>query len=107
MNPWDMWKKSFDAWEQTTAKYFEQVMQNPAVLGPAGTLLTAFMKTKAATDRAVAQGWAAIGLIVQFRGPAIEVPITSTNSTTNGLRWTNRPITRGMTNASSIWRSAK
>ena len=62
MNPWDMWKKSFDAWEQTTAKYFEQVMQNPAVLGPAGAMLTAFMKTKAATDRAVAQGWAAVGL---------------------------------------------
>jgi hypothetical protein len=62
MNPWDMWKKSFDAWEQTTAKYLEQVMQNPAVLGPAGTLLTAFMKTKAATDKAIAQGWAAVGV---------------------------------------------
>ena len=62
MNPWEMWKKSFDAWEQTTAHYFEQVMQNPAVLGPAGAMLTAMMKTKAATDRAVAAGWAALGL---------------------------------------------
>jgi hypothetical protein len=62
MNPWDLWKKGFDAWEQTTAKYLERVMQNPAVLGPAGALLTAFMKTKAATDRAVASGWASIGL---------------------------------------------
>lgn len=62
MNPWDMWKKSFDAWEQTTAKYLEQVMQNPSVLGPAGTLLTAFMKTKAATDRALAAWWSSFGL---------------------------------------------
>jgi hypothetical protein len=62
MTPWEMWKKSFDAWEQSTAHYFEQVLQNPAVLGPAGALLTAVMRTKAATDRALASGWAALGV---------------------------------------------
>jgi len=62
MNPWDLWKNGFTAWEQATAQYLERVLQNPAVLGPAGTLLTAAMKTKAATDRAVASAWAAVGL---------------------------------------------
>jgi hypothetical protein len=59
---WDQWKKSFAAWETATARYLEQVMANPAVLEPAGALLTAAMKTKAATDRAVASWWAAVGL---------------------------------------------
>jgi hypothetical protein len=59
---WDMWKQGFNAWEQATAHYMEKVLQNPSVLGPAGTMLTAAMKTKAATDRAVAQAWAVIGL---------------------------------------------
>jgi len=59
---WDQWKKSFAAWESVTAKYLEQVMANPTVLEPAGALLTAAMKTKAATDRAVASWWAALGL---------------------------------------------
>lgn len=62
MNPWDMWKKGFEAWEKTTAEYLEVVLKNPAVLGPAGSLLTAAMKTKAASDRAVASWWGAIGL---------------------------------------------
>ena len=62
MNPWEMWKNGFAAWEQATAQYLEQVLQNPAVLGPAGTLLTAAMKTKAQADRAVASAWAAAGL---------------------------------------------
>jgi hypothetical protein len=59
---WEQWKKSFAIWESTTARYFEQVMANPAVLEPAGAMLTAAMKTKAATDRAVAAWWAALGL---------------------------------------------
>jgi hypothetical protein len=57
-----MWKKGFEAWEKTTAEYLEVVLKNPAVLGPAGSLLTAAMKTKAASDRAVASWWGAIGL---------------------------------------------
>lgn len=62
MNPWDMWKKGFDAWEKATAEYMETVLRNPAVLGPAGTLLTAAMKTKAATDKVVAGWWGQVGL---------------------------------------------
>lgn len=59
---WDQWKKGFAAWETATAAYLEQVMANPSVLGPAGIMLTAAMKTKAATDRAVHGWWAGIGL---------------------------------------------
>ena len=59
---WDMWKKGFAAWESATASYLEQVLGNPAVLGPAGAMLTAAMKTKTATDKAVHAWWAAIGL---------------------------------------------
>lgn len=62
MNLWDTWKKGFAAWESTTAAYLEQVMANPTVLGPAGMMLTAAMKTKAATDKATAAWWAAMGL---------------------------------------------
>ncbi len=62
MNLWDQWKKGFAAWESTTAAYMEQVMANPAVLGPAGQMLTLAMKTKAATDKATAAWWAAMGL---------------------------------------------
>lgn len=59
---WDSWKKNFDAWERTTADYLEKVLKNPLVLGPTGTLLTATMKTKAATDKAMATWWGAMGL---------------------------------------------
>ena len=34
----------------------------PLALGPAGAMLTAAMKTKSATDRAVAAWWGAMGL---------------------------------------------
>ena len=62
MSPWKMWKDGFDAWERTTADYLEAVLKNPGVLGPAGWLLTGAMKTKAATDQAVATWWGAMGL---------------------------------------------
>ena len=62
MTPWDMWKQGFAAWEAATARYLEQVMQSPAVLEPTGAVLTAAMKTKAATDRVMAAWWAALGL---------------------------------------------
>lgn len=62
MNLWDQWKKGFAAWETATAAYLEQVMANPQVLGPAGSMLTLAMKTKAATDKATAAWWAAMGL---------------------------------------------
>lgn len=59
---WDMWKKGFNAWETATAAYMEKVLSNPGVLGPTGAMLTAVMKTKAATDRAMSAWWSAIGL---------------------------------------------
>lgn len=61
-NPWETWKKGFGAWESATAAYLEKVMENPAVLGPAGALLTVFMRSKAAGDRAMASWWGALGL---------------------------------------------
>ena len=59
---WDMWKQGLNAWEQATAQYMEKVLSNPGVLGPAGAMLTAAMKTKTATDKAVAAWWSAWGL---------------------------------------------
>ncbi len=59
---WDMWKKGFDAWEGATARYLEQVMKNPLVLGPSGAMLTAAMKAKAAGDKAAAGYWGMMGL---------------------------------------------
>jgi hypothetical protein len=59
---WDMWKKGFEAWEGATARYMEQVMKNPLVLGPSGAMLTAAMKAKAATDKAAAGYWGMVGL---------------------------------------------
>ncbi len=58
---WDMWKKGFDAWENATAKYFEGVMKSPLLLTPAGSLLSATMKAKAAGDQAVAKAWGTLG----------------------------------------------
>lgn len=59
---WDLWKQGFTAWERATTHYMEKVLSNPSVLGPAGAVLTAAMKTKAATDRAISAWWASVGL---------------------------------------------
>ncbi len=59
---WDQWKKGFDIWEDVTAKYLEQVLQSPALLQPAGSLLTVAMKAKAQSDKAAAQYWSGLGL---------------------------------------------
>lgn len=62
MMGWDIWKKGFDAWESATAQYMEQVLKNPLVLGPSGAMLTAAMKAKAASDKAMADLWGNLGL---------------------------------------------
>jgi hypothetical protein len=62
MFAWDMWKKGFEAWEGATARYVEQVLKNPLVLGPSGAMLGAAMKAKATTDKAAATYWGAMGL---------------------------------------------
>jgi hypothetical protein len=59
---WELWKKGFEAWEGATARYLEQVMKSPLILEPAGAMLTATMKAKAASDRAMATWWGAWGL---------------------------------------------
>lgn len=59
---WQQWKKAFDAWEGSTAKWVEEWMKSPLVLGPAGAMLTAAMKAKKATDDAKTQFWAQWGL---------------------------------------------
>ena len=59
---WETWKKGFDVWEQRTADLLEGVLKNPAVIGPLGHMLTASMKAKAASDKAMAQWWAMWGL---------------------------------------------
>ncbi len=62
MITWDLWKKGFDAWEDASARYAEQWLRSPATLVPAGSLFTAMMKTKAASDKAVAAWWSAMGI---------------------------------------------
>ncbi|HET9992556.1 MAG TPA: hypothetical protein VFQ65_28680 [Kofleriaceae bacterium] len=59
---WDAWKKGFWAWEQATTQFATQVLQNPSVIGPAGAMLSAALRTKAATDRVLEQTWSAFGL---------------------------------------------
>ena len=59
---WNLFKKGFDAWENATARYVEQVMKNPLVLGPSGAMMTAAMKAKTASDKAAAQYWGTVGL---------------------------------------------
>lgn len=59
---WTQWKKSFDQWEDASARLIEQFLKSPLVLGPSGAMLTQAMKAKAATDRATAQLWGSLGL---------------------------------------------
>lgn len=59
---WETWKKGFDVWEQKTAEVFETVLKNPKVLEPAGAMLSASMKMKAASDKAMANWWGSWGL---------------------------------------------
>jgi hypothetical protein len=48
---WDTWKKSFDTWEDRTAKFLEVSLKNPLVLRPAAAALTASLRAKAAADK--------------------------------------------------------
>jgi hypothetical protein len=62
MTGWETWKKSFDTWENTTAKVLEGLLKSPVVLKPSGMALTTAMRLKAVSDRAVAAWWGATGL---------------------------------------------
>ncbi len=59
---WDTWKQGFSAWEKSTSSYVEKMLSNPGVLGPAAALLTAVVKTKTASDRAMSAWWSMWGL---------------------------------------------
>lgn len=59
---WQMWKQGFESWEQATAKLLETWLKNPAVLEPAGSMLSAAMKWKKQADDAVNAAWARAGL---------------------------------------------
>ena len=59
---WDQWKKAFDVWEAATAKWVEEWMKSPLVLGPSGAMLTVVMKAKKAADDVKEQVWAQAGL---------------------------------------------
>jgi hypothetical protein len=62
MMTWETWKKGFDTWEARTAELLENVLKNRAVLEPMGMMLSATMKAKAASDKAMAQWWGLWGL---------------------------------------------
>jgi len=62
MMAWDLWKKGFDAWENTTAKLLEAWLASPLVLEPSGAMLSTTMRLKAASDQAAAAFWGALGL---------------------------------------------
>jgi hypothetical protein len=59
---WESWKQNFFAWERATTQLVEKALSNPGVIGPAGAMLSTVMKTKAATDKAIAMWWNAFGL---------------------------------------------
>ena len=59
---WDLWKKGFDAWEDTTARLLESWMRSPVVLEPSGAVLSATMRLKAASDQAASAFWGLLGL---------------------------------------------
>lgn len=62
MLTWDAWKKGFDIWEEHTAQLVETFVRSPAVLGPAGQLMSGVMRAKVQHDKAVAQAWSQLGL---------------------------------------------
>jgi len=59
---WELWKKSFYAWEDATSKAFEAWLRSPLLLAPSGMLLGGAMKAKAAYDRAAASWVGGLGL---------------------------------------------
>jgi len=59
---WDLWKKAFYAWEDSTAKYLEHWMKSPLLLAPSGMMLGGAMKAKAAYDKAASNWVGHLGL---------------------------------------------
>jgi hypothetical protein len=59
---WDNFKDAFYAWEKPTAQFLETWLKSPLVLEPAGSMLTAMMRAKAASDRMSSMWWGAMGI---------------------------------------------
>jgi hypothetical protein len=59
---WNFWKKSFDTWEDLTAKYLEVWLKSPLVLGGSGALLSTLLKAKNAGDDVRTQLLHALGM---------------------------------------------
>lgn len=59
---WQNFKNAFDAWENATAPFLETLSKNPALIGPAGALLSAFTRFHAFQQRAAATWWSSFGL---------------------------------------------
>lgn len=59
---WDAWKKSFDAWEERTAKQVELGLRSPTFIAPASAALTAVFRAKVVLDRAQTALIGALGL---------------------------------------------
>ena len=62
MDLWKTWKQGFDAWENATAGYVEQVLKSPLMLTPSGSLLSSAMRAKAKANDAMASFWGQVGL---------------------------------------------
>jgi anion-transporting ArsA/GET3 family ATPase len=60
--PWQIWKRTFYAWENHTAKYIEGMLQSPLMLGPSGKMLGQMMKAKASSNKAMTTFWGNMGL---------------------------------------------
>lgn len=59
---WQMFKERFSVWERATSAYLQVWLENPLVLEPAGAMMTAMMRTKAISDRALESWWGQVGL---------------------------------------------
>jgi hypothetical protein len=59
---WDLFKKGFYSWEDTTAKYLETWLKSPLLLAPSGMMLGNAMKAKAAYEKAASNWVGAMGL---------------------------------------------
>ena len=59
---WQFWKRGFDAWEKATSRYAETVLRSPAVLAPAGSVVTAVSKAQAQREKMMSTWWSLWGL---------------------------------------------
>lgn len=59
---WDTWKKGFYAWENSTAKYAEEMLRSPLILKPSGKMLSLGMRMKSANEKAMATWLGAMGM---------------------------------------------